>query len=331
MMHQRWQGRRVLVTGAAGFIGSHLAEGLLAAGAEVAAFVRYNSRRNTGFIGQISDDADRLRIAFGDVRDLESLSSAMRDVEFVFHLAALVSIPYSYLNPREVFEVNALGTLNVLAAAKDHKVEKVVLMSTSEVYGTARYVPIDESHPLQAQSPYSASKIAAEKLGESFYRCYDLPIAIARPFNAYGPRQSNRAVIPTIIVQALTQQEIRLGATWPTRDFTFVTDTANGLMMIADCDKSSGEVINLGSGEEISIGDLASKITSLIGRDVPIRCEEQRLRPEKSEVERLCASTTKAKQLLGWQPTIPLEEGLRLTIQWIRSSLDLYEPDVYAV
>jgi dTDP-glucose 4,6-dehydratase len=247
-------------------------------------------------------------------------------------LAALVGVPYSYLHPQEVIDTNITGTSNVLLSAKDEgSVERIVLTSTSEVYGTAQYVPIDERHPLQPQSPYAATKIAADALGISFHRSFGLPVAVIRPFNAYGPRQSARAVIPTIITQALTQEEIKLGALSPTRDFTFVSDTVEGFIKMAESSRSIGEVINVGSGLEVSIGDLARKINSLVGRGSRIQQDDARLRPSASEVERLCADNSKAKQLLGWEPQVSLDEGLTKTIDWISKSLDLYRPGRYAV
>lgn len=326
-------GKVVLVTGSGGFIGSHLTERLVQEGAVVRAFVRYTSRNDEGFIKLFSSDVrQRVEIIYGDVRELKTVRDAVRDVQVVFHLAALVGVPYSYLHPQEVIDTNIIGTSNVLLSAKDEgTVERVVLTSTSEVYGTAQYVPIDEKHPLQPQSPYAATKIAADALGISFHRSFGLPVAVIRPFNAYGPRQSARAVIPTIITQALTQKEIRLGALTPTRDFTFVLDTVEGFIKMAESSKSIGEVINIGSGREISIGDLARKIVSLIGRDVKIERDETRLRPSSSEVDRLCADNSKAKELLGWEPKFSFEEGLRKTIDWVTNSLELYRPERYAV
>jgi nucleoside-diphosphate-sugar epimerase len=252
-------------------------------------------------------------------------------VDVVFHLGALIAIPYSYLHPREVIETNVLGTTNVLLAAREHDTGRVVHTSTSEVYGTAQYVPIDEGHPLQGQSPYSASKIGADKIAESFYRSFGTPVATLRPFNTYGPRQSARAVIPTIISQALTADAIRLGALDPMRDFTFVEDTVEGFLRTGSHDTVIGQEINLGAGECISIGDLAQKILALIGRDLPITCEQARLRPSQSEVMRLQADTQKAQRLLHWEPQVSLDEGLQRTIAWIGANLGRYRPDVYEV
>ncbi len=335
-----WRGKRVLVTGAGGFIGSHLTERLLELGAQVRAFVRYNSRHDPGLLALLPpslysparggpEGEAALELVWGDLRDSEAVSQAMEGVEVVFHLGALIAIPYSYLHPREVVETNVLGTLNVLLAARRHRPARVVHTSTSEVYGTARRVPIDESHPLQGQSPYSASKIGADKLAESFYCTYDLPVATLRPFNTYGPRQSARAVIPTIITQALAGDEVRLGALHPTRDFTFVSDTVDGFLRAAGSLRAVGQTVNLGAGGEISIGDLAAKIIELVGRDVPVVTEEQRLRPERSEVERLWADNRRAWELLNWRPQVSLDEGLRCTIAWIRDNLDRYRLGKY--
>jgi dTDP-glucose 4,6-dehydratase len=260
---------------------------------------------------------------------METVRRLLADADVVFHLAALVGIPYSYVHPNEVVEVNAIGTLNVLTAAKDAGVKKVVVASTSEVYGSALRVPIAEDHPKQPQSPYAASKIAADAIALSFHRTFELPVAIVRPFNTYGPRQSDRAIIPTIISQALTRREIQLGNTTPTRDFTFVTDTAEGMLKVGESPASIGEEINLGSGHEISIGDLASRIAAIVGKDVTLRPMDQRVRPARSEVMRLLADNAKAERLVGWTPRVSLEDGLRLTVAWIGQHLGLYDPDSY--
>jgi NAD dependent epimerase/dehydratase len=327
-----WTGRTVLVTGAGGFIGSHLTERLVAEGAQVRAFVRYNSRGDIGLLcllprGSIS----QLQIIAGDLRDPEAVRKAVRKVDTVFHLGALIAIPYSYRHPREVIETNVLGTLNVLMAAQECGVHRLVHTSTSEVYGTAQYVPIDEIHPLQGQSPYSASKIGADKIVESFYRSFKLPVATLRPFNTYGPRQSARAVIPTIVTQVLTRNELRLGSLEPMRDLTFVEDTVEGFLRIGSVDTAIGQEINIGNGASISIGDLAHKIMYLLERELPIVVEQQRLRPINSEVLRLEADNRKASALLGWQPRISLEEGLTRTIAWIRENLGRYRPGMYEV
>jgi dTDP-glucose 4,6-dehydratase len=328
----QWQDRLVLVTGAGGFIGSHLVEELVERGARVRAFVRYNSRGDWGFIGALAPQVqERVEVVAGDLRDANAVADAIRGAATVFHLGAMVSIPYSYVHPREVAETNVLGTLNVLAAARDLGVERVVHTSTSEVYGTAQYVPIDEKHPLVGQSPYSASKIGADQLAESFYRSYDLPVAIARPFNTYGPRQSARAVIPTIISQAIAGERIFIGARHPTRDLNFVRDTVRGFVQVAECDAAVGQVVNLGCGRETSVGDLVDLIVKLVGRRVEVTFDATRVRPDRSEVGRLVADNKRARELLGWAPQTDLEEGLRRTIQWISEHASLYRPREYAV
>lgn len=314
-----WRNRKVLVTGAGGFIGSHLVERLIGLGVEVTAFIRYTSRASVGFLNGL---AERVRIVAGDLTEYESVQEATRDKEVVFHLGALIGVPYSFVHPREVVDVNTIGTLNVLTATKEVRPHRVVLTSTSEVYGTARYIPIDEGHPLQAQSPYAASKIAADKLGEAFHRSYGLAVATARPFNTFGPRQSTRAVIPTITVQALCGDRIRLGATSPLRDFTYVKDTVRGFLRMAEVPEAVGEVVNFASGTEISIGDLATIIARLLGKRVEVDVDNARLRPQESEVHRLCGDNRKAKQLLGWEPEYTLEQGLLETVDWLRRTVD---------
>ncbi len=327
-----WQKKKVLVTGGTGFIGSHLVEKLVSLGVHVRVFAQYNSQNSLGLLDTLPQSIKgEVEIAWGDIRGIESVRSATQGFPVIFHLAALVGIPYSYLHPQEVVMTNTVGTLNILTCARNNEAEKIVITSTSEVYGTAQYVPIDEKHPLQGQSPYSASKIGADKIAESFYRSYDLPVTIYRPFNTYGPRQSMRAVIPTIITQALTKDTIRLGALSPTRDFTHVSDIVSGFIRSAESPRSVGEVINAGTGFEISIGDLVSKICSLTGKNIQVISEEYRKRPDKSEVDRLCADNRKAKELLGWQPQISLEDGLKQTIDWTSACLDLYRPDKYYV
>lgn len=312
-----WSHKSVLVTGAGGFIGSHLVEDLCRRGACVRAFVRYNARGSQGWLEDIPADMRReIDVFAGDVSEYTSLRQAMAGVEVVFHLAALIGIPYSYSSPAAYVRTNIEGTLNALQAARDAGVEKFVHTSTSEVYGTARYVPIDEGHPLQAQSPYSASKIAADALALSFHRSFGLPVATVRPFNTYGPRQSLRAVIPTIISQILGNSIVHLGATHPTRDFTFVLDTVAGFLSVAESSKTVGEVVNIGSGVEISIRNLAGLIAELMGKSVDIEVEPDRLRPQNSEVERLWAGTEKARSLLDWQPVTALRKGLQRTIDW---------------
>lgn len=327
-----WRDRPVAVTGAAGFIGSHLVEELAERGGRVRAFARYNSRGDQGFLHNLPPQIqDRVEVVAGDLRDPEAVEGLVRGASVVFHLAAIVSIPYSYVHPREVVETNVLGTLNVLTAARNCKVDRVVHTSTSEVYGTAQYVPIDEKHPLVGQSPYSASKIAADQVAESFYRSYDVPVATVRPFNTYGPRQSARAVIPTIVTQALTDRRVFIGATHPTRDLTFVKDTVHGFVQVAECDRAIGEVTNLGTGVETSVGQLVETIIRLVGRPVEIAFDPTRLRPERSEVGRLIADTQKARGVVGWQPKVDLEQGLRQTITWISEHVALYRPREYAI
>ncbi len=327
-----WKRKTILVTGAGGFIGSHLTEKLVDLGAKVRAFVRYNSRNDWGLIEDLpSHTKEKTEVIMGDLRDSETIKSVLKDVDVVFHLGALIAIPYSYIHPREVVETNIMGTLNILNAAKEYKPEKIIHTSTSEVYGTAQYVPIDEKHPLQGQSPYSASKIGADKLAESFFRSYDLPITTLRPFNTYGPRQSARAVIPTIITQALAQNKVLLGSLEPTRDLSYVDDTVDGFIKAAESERSIGEVINIGSGSEISISDLTNKIISLIGKEVKIVSDPERVRPPKSEVERLIADNSKAKELLGWEPKVSLDEGLRKTIDWFSKFQNRYRPDIYNI
>ena len=320
----------VLVTGAGGFIGSHLTEQLVRDGAKVRCFVRYNSRNDPGLLRLLPYEIQEgLEIVMGDLRDPEGVRKAVDGVEIIFHLGAIIPIPYSYVHPREVMETNAGGTLNVLLAARDVGVRRLIHTSTSEVYGTAEYVPIDEKHPLNAQSPYSASKIAADKLVESFHLCYGLPAVTVRPFNTYGPRQSDRAVIPTIVAQALTQDKVLLGAMQPRRDLTYVTDTVSGLIAAACAENVEGQVINLGCGEDISIEALAQRIIQLTGRDTELVFDATRIRPPRSEVQQLLADNTKAGKLLSWEPEVALEEGLRITIEWISNRLSLYSPHEY--
>lgn len=326
-----WTHRKVLVTGADGFIGSHLTERLVELGADTRAFIFYTSTGTWGWLDS-SDFKNNIEIFIGDIRDPDTLRQAMRGIDVVFHLAALIAIPYSYQAPLSYIRTNVEGTFNVLQAAREAGVKLVVHTSTSEVYGTARYVPINEEHPLQAQSPYAASKIAADKLAESFYLSYGLPVATARPFNTFGPRQSARAIIPTIITQALTRPEIRLGNTEPTRDFNFVADTVGGFIRMAEGqEKAAGEVVNFGSGKEISIGSLASKVIDLLGVDKPVICDNRRTRPTCSEVERLCADSNKAKRLFNWEPSHTLDSGLIQTIEWIEKNVEKYHPEVYAI
>ena len=327
-----WSGRQVLVTGAGGFIASHLVERLVSAGAQVRAFTRYTSRNDVGMLRFLPPDVfSELEIVYGDLRDVEAVRGAVRGVDTVFHLGALIAIPYSYVHPREVIETNVMGTVNILMAARDSGVRRVVHTSTSEVYGTAQYTPIDEEHPLQGQSPYSASKIGADKIAESFYRSFEVPVVTLRPFNTYGPRQSARAVIPTIIMQALTRDEVKLGSLEPSRDFTFVRDTVNGFICVAEAEHVLGKEINLGNDNTIRIGDLVARIFHILGKSPRVVEDAGRIRPGKSEVMKLWASNQKARELIGWEPRISLDEGLALTIDWISAHLDLYRPDQYVV
>ena len=325
-----WQSKPVLVTGAGGFIASHLIEALVQQGARVRAFVRYNSRGDPGLLRLLPPGIlDQVEIIPGDLRDLPAIQQAMHPVDLVFHLGALISIPYSYKHPAEVIETNITGTMNVLLAGQARGVQRIVHTSTSEVYGSALRVPIDENHPLQGQSPYSASKIGADKIAESFYRSYDLPVVTLRPFNTYGPRQSARAVIPTIISQALTQAVIRLGNLETRRDFTYVTDTVKGFLLAGETPGIEGETFNLGSGSEIRIGDLARQIIQLIGQPVALELDTVRLRPEKSEVQRLLADNSLARQRLEWEPRVNLAEGLPETISWVQNHPEQYQPGIY--
>ena len=329
-MNNFWKARKVLVTGAGGFIGSHLVENLVRSGATVRTFVRYNSRGDGGMLRQLDPTLlDQVEIVAGDIRDEDAVRKAVLGCQAVFHLGALISIPYSYLHPVEVTSTNVIGTLNVLLASRDLGVERVIHTSTSEVYGTAQSVPISEAHPLQGQSPYSASKIGADKLAESFFCAYNLPVVTVRPFNTYGPRQSGRAVIPTIITQALTRDVVHLGNLDSTRDFTYIADTVSGFIKAAESADGLGEVFNLGTGEEIRIGDLANKILGLVGRQVSIETESGRMRPARSEVMRLISDNRSARETLKWSPAFSLDKGLELTIAWIRDHLDNYQIGKY--
>ena len=310
--------KKILVTGADGFIGSHLVERLVREGYDVKAFVLYNSFSSWGWLDTLDKDVHKgIEIFSGDIRDPNGVRTALKGVDTVFHLAALIGIPYSYHSPDSYVDTNIKGTLNILQAARDFNCERVLITSTSEVYGTAQYVPIDEKHPLQGQSPYSATKIGAERIAESFYRSFSLPVTIVRPFNTYGPRQSARAVIPTIITQILAgKKEIKLGNLAPTRDLNYVKDTADGFIAIAQSNKTIGEEINIATQKEISVGDLAYKIAKLMNKEIVIQSDEVRLRPGKSEVERLLGSNQKIKQLTGWIPKYDLDKGLLETIEW---------------
>ena len=322
---------KVLVTGAGGFIGSHLTELLVSQGYEVRAFVHYNSLGTWGWIDTFPKEIkDHIEIFAGDIRDPNGVKDAMRSCSAVFHLAALIAIPFSYHSPDTYVDTNIKGTLNVLQAARDLGTERVLVTSTSEVYGTAQYVPIDEKHPYQGQSPYSATKIGADRLAESFYRSFDLPVTIVRPFNTFGPRQSARAVIPTIITQLLSgKKEIKLGSLTPTRDFNFVRDTANGFYQIYRSDKTIGQEINIATQKEISIGALAEELIRQIAPDAKVICDEHRLRPEKSEVNRLLGCNEKIMRLTEWKPHYTFEEGLAETVSFLRDNLDKYKTDIY--
>jgi dTDP-glucose 4,6-dehydratase len=325
-----WKGKKVLVTGAGGFIGSHLAEKLVSEGAQVSAMVRYNGPGRWGWLDS-SDLAKDMKVISGDITDSEMVRRAMENQEVVFHLAALIAIPYSYEAPRSYVRTNVEGTLNVMVAGKELQTPRIIHTSTSEVYGTALYAPIDEKHPLQGQSPYSASKIGADKIAESFFLSFELPVTTVRPFNTFGPRQSARAVIPTIITQGLKGEQVKLGNLTPTRDLNFVSNTVDGFLAAAASPKAIGMTLNLGSNREISVGDLVRLIGKLMGRDLLVETEEQRQRPTASEVERLLANADLAKEILGWTPKVTLEEGLEKTIAWLENHLNLYRPELYAV
>jgi NAD dependent epimerase/dehydratase len=325
-----WHGKKVLVTGAGGFLGSHLVERLVIEGAQVRAFVRYNSRADFGLLSMIpSEMRASIEIITGDLRDLHAINLAMRGIGIVFHLGALIAIPYSYLHPYEVIETNIMGTFNILQAGRNARVERIVHTSSSEVYGSAKYVPIDEDHPLQGQSPYSASKIGADKLAESFYCSYDLPVVTIRPFNTYGPRQSARAVIPTIITQMIKENKVRLGNLDTKRDFTYVDDTVDGFMRTSIIPGIEGKTFNLGTGTEISVRELVAALSMISGKSIELVVDTGRLRPEKSEVMRLLSDNHRARQVLGWEPKIDLEEGLRLTYQWILEHISRYPVGIY--
>jgi NAD dependent epimerase/dehydratase len=325
-----WKNKRVLVTGAGGFIGSHLVERLVENKASVRAFVRYNSRADPGLLRMVSPETiAKLELVGGDLRDPDAVRKALDGCQIVFHLGALISIPYSYHHPVEVAETNLIGTLNILMGCRELGVERLIHTSTSEVYGTAQWTPIDESHPLQGQSPYSASKIGADKLAESFHCSYDLPVVTVRPFNTYGPRQSARAVIPTIITQALTNRVIHLGNLDALRDFTYVDDTIKGFLCAATIEHIEGCTFNLGTGTEISIGNLTEKIIQKTGTQVRIQVDPERIRPQKSEVLRLVSDNSHACERLGWLPSVNLDAGLEKTIEWVKRNLDRYRVGIY--
>jgi NAD dependent epimerase/dehydratase len=332
-MNESITGKRVFVTGADGFIGSHLIELLVASGASVKAMVYYNSWNELGWLRDTPREVrEGVELVFGDIRDAEFVRSAIKGCEYVFHLSSLIAIPYSYIAPRSYVDTNVTGALNVLQACRENEaLTRLVHVSTSEVYGTAQMVPIPESHPLVGQSPYSASKIAADKLAESFFLSFGLPVVTARPFNTFGPRQTARAVIPTIASQLLSGcSQLRLGSLSPTRDFNFVTDTAAGMLALALCPEAEGEVVNIGSGEEWSIAQTVKMLLKITGRDVEIVTEEHRIRPEKSEVNRLLADNTRIHAMTKWRTSVPFERGLEKTVEWIGRNLHFFDPEHYA-
>lgn len=332
MTTMNWTGRRVLVTGAGGFIGSHLTEALVRAGADVTGFVHYRSSQAAGLLSLLAPDVRRsVRVVAGELRDADAIGRATRGQEVVFHLGALIAIPYSYRHPVDVVQTNVDGTLHALLAAREAGVARFVHTSTSEVYGSAQRVPIGETHPISPQSPYAASKVGADALAASFHKSFDVPVATIRPFNCYGPRQSARAVIPTIVSQALHADEVRLGSLTPTRDFTYVADTVAGFMAVAAADDAVGRVFNVGSGKEISIGALAERIVALSGRPVPVVCEQDRMRPEASEVNRLVCDASLAGRVLGWAPAVSFDDGLRAVIDFMRDRPDWTRAGDYEV
>jgi NAD dependent epimerase/dehydratase len=326
------EGRSVVVTGAGGFIGGHVVERLVRDGARVRAMCRYNSRNERGTLDWVEPNVlAEVEISLGELRDLESVAAAIEGSEVVLHLGAQIAIPYSYVNPRDFFEVNVLGTLNVAQAALRHGVQRIVHTSTSEVYGTAQSVPITEAHPLEPQSPYAASKVAADKLMDSYHRSFDLPVCVLRPFNTYGPRQSARAIIPTIISQALAGSTLRLGSLHPRRDLTYVEDTAAAFVAAATSEGAVGRTIQLGTNHDVSVGDLVDMVAEVLGRELTVETDPARVRPDKSEVERLISGPFLARELLDWEPTVDLREGLARTIDWIERNVHRYRVDHYVI
>jgi NAD dependent epimerase/dehydratase len=327
-----WSGKRVLVTGAGGFIGSHLTEALVRSGAMVRGFFHYGVSEDKGALKHAGPAIlDSVEPIFGDLRDAEVVQTAVESTDFVFHLAALVGIPYSYRAPRDVVETNVVGTLNILQAARMSKTSRLIHTSTSEVYGSAKTVPMTEEHPLQAQSPYAASKIGADQMVLAFHRSFEVPASVVRPFNTYGPRQSMRAIIPTIVGQALTSDRVRLGSTTPTRDFTFVSDTVSGFLAVAQCDDALGQVYNVGTGRESSVGEAVRIVGSLLNRQLEVDTDEQRVRPPSSEVDRLLADTSKIRKDCNWTPKIALEQGLAHVIDWVEDNRDGYDATHYGI
>ena len=321
-----------MVTGAGGFIGGHLAAHLVARGARVRGFVRYNSRNDRGSLSSLPPEVlSEVEIVPGDLRDVESVTSALAGVDLAFHLGAQIAIPYSYVNPRDFFEVNVLGTLNVAQAARSAGVARLVHASSSEVYGSAQTVPITEAHPFEPQSPYAASKLAADKLLDSWRRSFDLPVTIVRPFNTYGPRQSARAVVPTIVTQALNGEVVRLGSLHPRRDLTYVSDTVEGFIAAATALDATGRTCQLGTGTAISVGELVGTVGDIIGKELRAEVDERRVRPPDSEVNLLLSDPTLARDLLGWTPSVGLREGLEKTVAWLESNIDAYRPDEYLI
>ena len=327
-----WNNKKILVTGAGGFIGSHLVKKLSKLAAKVRVFVRYNSRNDWGLLEFLPKSVQNsLEIFAGDLKDPEAVRKAVKDCEIVFHLGALIAIPYSYINPMDFIQTNINGTANIASACREYKVKRLIHTSTSEVYGTAKYTPIDEKHPLQGQSPYSASKIAADKIIESQYLSFGLPAATIRPFNTYGPMQSARAIIPTIVTQALTNKKIKLGSVSPTRDLTFVSDTVESFIKMALNQKAVGEVVNIGTGIEFSIRQLVDKIGIILNKKLVIEHDTSRIRPKMSEVNRLVCDNRKAKDIIDWQPTVSIEEGLAKTIEWISKNIHYYKTKIYNI
>lgn len=331
-MEEQWQGQEVLVTGAGGFIGSHLVERLAESGARVRAFVRYNSRNDYGWLDTISPSLlSEIEIFRGDLENPEAVARAVADRHVAFHLGALIPIPYSYIHPREFITTNVLGTLNLLEAARRTDVRRVVHTSTSEVYGTPQTVPISELHPVHPQSPYAASKVAADQIALSYHASFGTPVVIARPFNTFGPRQSARAIIPSVITQALARDQIEVGSLHPMRDFLYVGDAVSGMLRLGETPGIEGEIINLGTGVEISIGELVERVVVAVGRQIPHVTAPERVRPSTSELDRLLADASKAKRLLGWEPEVSFGCGLERTIEWLRGSLNAYKPEIYNV